>query len=194
MKILKSFLIAVLGSTSLVAQIDTPKQTIQSNYMLNYNTLPTPVESFSDIFSEGMIYGRLRTNWFFFEYEDENALAVNHNILGIGENLIYKTAPYAGLSATVGFYYTSAGTSLDDHPSNPGVIRAGKDVISRYNEVNGKGSSLAVLAQAYLEYEHESFKVQAGREIFERFLTKSTDSKMISITFEGITRVSKALE
>ena len=68
MKIMKSFLIATLGSLSVFAQIDTPKQTIQSNYMLNYNTLPAPVESFSDGGSEGILYGRLRTNWFFFKY------------------------------------------------------------------------------------------------------------------------------
>lgn len=194
MKALNTFLVTVLACTGMHANTDKVKQTLQANYMVNYKSLPSEVETASDIFSEGMFYGRLRTNWFFFQYEDENAAQENHNILGVGGSLMYKTAPYAGLSATAGLNYTSAGTSLDNHPSDVAFIRAGKDTISRFNAVNGKGSSFAVLSQAYLQYEHEKFKVRAGREIFNSFFTKSNDSKMIPNTFEGITLESKDIE
>lgn len=186
-------LVSTLLSCSALANADKPKQTLQANYFVNYKTLPPSANSLSEIFTEGMIYGRLRTNWFFYDWEKEDAKREDHNILGVGGNLIYKTAPYAGLSATAGMYYTSAGTSLDNQPSDVRFLRAGKDTISRYNSVNGKGKSFAVLAQAYLQYEHAEFKARVGREIFNSFFTKSNDSKMIPNTFEGLTLESKDL-
>ncbi len=189
-----NILLSLLACTALEANTDSVKQTIQPNYMVNYEELPSAVEHISDIFSEGMFYGRLRTNWFFFDYRKESLTKEDHNILGIGGSLMYKTAPYAGLSATVGVNYTSAGSGIDNQSSDPAFLRAGKDVISRYNSVNGKGSSFAVLSQSYLQYEHKRFKARAGREIFNSFFTKSNDSKMIPNTFEGVTLESKDIE
>ncbi len=171
------------------------KQTLQSNYIINYKVLPQEANSISDIFSKGMLYGRLRTHWFFYEYEDDvSGETESHNILGVGGSLIYKTAPYAGFSATAGLYYTSAGTKLDNQPSEVGLIKSGKDVLNRYNAINGNGGSFAVLAQSYLQYEHDTFKARYGREIFNSFFTKSNDSKMVPNTFEGLTLESKNLE
>jgi len=176
-----------------MANADKAKQTLQANYMVNYEILPAEVDSLRDIFTEGMIYGRLRSNWFFYQYENENIAKgqENQNILGLGGNLIYKTAPYAGFSATAGLYYTSAGTGLDNQPSDVGNLKAGRDVIERYNAVNGKGKSYAVLAQSYLQYESDGLKLRYGREVFNSFYTKSNDSKMIPNTFEGFTLESK---
>jgi hypothetical protein len=196
MKFINIILTTGLFALSLHASTESkPKQTLQANYMVNYKTLPKEVNNLSDIFTEGMVYGRLRAHWFFYDWEKEiEDKTQNHNILGLGGSLVYKTAPYAGFSATAGLYYTSAGTNLDNQPSNVGLLKSGKDVISRYNAINGKGKSFAVLAQSYLQYEHSRFKARFGREIFNSFFTKSNDSKMIPNTFEGFTIESKDIE
>ena len=193
MRILAAVLLCSFLNFSLLANADKPKQTLQANYFVNYKILPPSVDSFSDIFTEGMVYGRLRTNWFFYQWENETDNNQNHNILGVGGSLLYKTAPYAGFSATAGMYYTSAGTNLDNQPSDLSLLRAGKDTISRYNAVNSNGKSFAVVGQAYLQYEHSEFKARLGREIFNSFFTKSNDSKMVPNTFEGLTLESKDL-
>ena len=193
MKVFKVLLLSSVLTLTLFANTDTPKQTLQANYFVNYKILPPAVDSVSDIFTEGMVYGRLRTNWFFYDWENEDDSHQNHNILGLGGSLIYKTAMYSGFSMTTGLYYTSAGTNLDNQPSDVGLLRAGKDTISRFNSVNGKGKSFAVLAQAYLQYEHSEFKARVGRSIFNSFFTKSNDSKMVPNTFEGLTLESKDL-
>ncbi len=192
MKLLHTFLIGTLAVIG--AEANTVKQTIQPNYMVDYEQLPSEAQRFSEIFSEGMFYGRLRSNWFFFEYKDDTVDRQSHNILGLGGSLIYKTAPYAGFSASAELDYTSAGTGLDDQSDDVKFLRAGKDVISRYNSVNADGKSFAVLSQAYLQYEHADFKTRVGRQIFNSFFTKSNDSKMIPNTFEGITLESKDIE
>lgn len=195
MRLIKTLLLTSLASISILANAQEAKQTLQANYFINYKVLPSHVDSISEIFSEGMVYGRLRTNWFFYDWEKEvEGLVEDQNILGLGGSLIYKTAPYAGFSATAGVYYTSAGTGLDNQPSNVALLKGGKDTISRFNVRNGKGSSFAVLAQSYLQYEHKQFKARVGREIFNSFFTKSNDSKMIPNTFEGVTLESKNIE
>jgi len=198
MNFLKMLLLSTLASVSTFANAnasaDKPKQTLQANYFINYKTLPSSADTLSEIFTQGMVYGRLRTNWFFYNWENEDDRRENHNILGVGGSLIYKTAPYAGFSVTTGLYYTSAGTGLDNQPSDVALLKAGKDTISRFNLVNGKGKSYAVLAQAYLQYERAEFKARLGRSVFNSFFTKSNDSKMIPNTFEGLTLESKDLD
>ncbi|PHR57067.1 MAG: hypothetical protein COA44_06660 [Arcobacter sp.] len=194
MKSFKMFLLFVLLSLSALANADKPKQTLQANYFVNYKIIPSAVDSLSDIFTEGMLYGRLRTNWFFYQWENEDSTHENHNILGVGGSLIYKTAPYAGLSVTTGLYYTSAGTGLDNQPSTVALLKGGKDTISRFNALTEKGKSFAVLGQAYLQYERAEVKARVGRSIFNSFFTKSNDSKMIPNTFEGLTLESKDLD
>ncbi|MDQ7067823.1 MAG: OprD family outer membrane porin [Sulfurimonas sp.] len=44
---------------------------------------------------------------------------------------------------------------------------------------------MAVLAEANIQYEYSKTKLIAGRQIFESFITRSNDTKMIPNTFEG---------
>ncbi len=53
---------------------------------------------------------------------------------------------------------------------------------------------MAVLAQAYIKYNISKTSIKVGRQIFESFLTKSNDTKMIPNTFEGYTIESKEHE
>ena len=50
---------------------------------------------------------------------------------------------------------------------------------------------MAVLAQAYLQYDISKTTFKGGRQIFESFLTKSNDTKMIPNTFEGFVLETK---
>lgn len=72
-------------------------------------------------------------------------------------------------------------------------IKAGKDTISRY-DVQQKGHwYMGSLAQAYVQYDISKTSIKLGRQIFESFLTKSNDTKMIPNTFEGISIETKEL-
>jgi hypothetical protein len=142
------------------------------------------------MFSEGMYYGRLRFNNFGFSWNEEiqtdNGIKVreNHAIAAIGGSLIYKSAYLNGFGVGAGFYTTTAAGTLDD--SEAYLYKAGKGVISRYDlKLDGK-RSINTLAQAYLEYQNKETSVKVGRQIFESFLTKSNDTKMIPNTFEGV--------
>jgi len=188
-------LLGIVLVLSLAADVEETKQSLKPNYALIYNVLPPKVNSLPEIFTEAMAYGRLRSNWFFFQYEDEvDPDYVNHNILGVGGSLVYKTAPYAGFSTTTGLYYTSAGTGWDDQSSDLGALRSGKDVISRYNAFRGEGSSFSVLAQANVRYEFDRSEITVGRQIVNSFFTKSNDTKMIPNTFEGVVVETSAIE
>ena len=91
----------------------------------------------------------------------------------------------------VGFYGTVAQGSLSDEEAY--LYKAGKDVFSRYDLLRNGTQGYGVFAEAYLEYKYEQTNVKAGRQIFESFLTKSNDTKMIPNTFEGVTLHSKDL-
>jgi len=53
--------------------------------------------------------------------------------------------------------------------------------------LTGGSQNITVLAEAYLEYKYQNVSIKAGRQIFESFLTRSNDTKMIPNTFEGVT-------
>jgi len=50
--------------TSVSATLKSEKVTLKPNMVLKYEKLPSSVNSLSEAFTEGMLYGRLRTNMF----------------------------------------------------------------------------------------------------------------------------------
>jgi len=182
-------LMALMGT--VYGMEDTQKHSLQCNMMHMYDELPGEVENISDMFSQGMFYRRLRFNSFGFRWNEEIEtdegvkLRENHAIAAIGGSLIYKSATLNGFGVGAGFYITSATGTLDD--AEVYLYKAGKGVISRYDFRTDGTASISSLAQAYLEYKNEDVSVKAGRQIFESFLTKSNDTKMIPNTFEGVT-------
>jgi len=175
----------------------TPKRSLKGNMMEVYNVLPGKADTFTDMFAKGIVYGRLRVNSFNWDWKnDDTAQTKNkdNRALGLGGNLIYKTASYYGLSATAGLYYTDEpfpGERMSK--ADIGYLKAGKDTTSRYNVSQLGTYGFATVAQAYLQYDISKTSFVAGRQIFESFLTKSNDTKMIPNTFEGYSFTTKEL-
>lgn len=190
MKLLK------LSTTALVCLLaasanadDKAKRDIKDNMQEVYNILPSSVDNLSDAFTKGMFYGRLRMNAFKYDWKNPSSSLKNNSEFGIGGSLIYKTAPFAGFSATAGFYYSDSpfvGMRVDNS-ADLKYMKSGKDTISRYDAYNSGNYYMAVLGQVYLQYDISKTSFKAGRQIFESLLTASNDTKMIPNTFEGYT-------
>ena len=183
--ILIALLSAVYGTEN------SQTHSLKCNMTHLYDEVPGEVETISDMFSQGIFYKRLRFNSFGFRWDEEieanngTKIRENHAIAAIGGSLIYKSAYLHGFGLGAGFYTTSAAGTLDD--SEAYLYKAGKGTMSRYDFRTDGTVSINSLAQAYLEYKNQDISVKAGRQIFESFLTKSNDTKMIPNTFEGYT-------
>ena len=184
---------ACLLATSVNADEAKPKRELKNNMMIVTNATPKSVDSIADMFGEGMFYGRLRTNAFKWDWKADDTWNPvtgkgnnDNKAFGLGGSVVYKSASYEGLSTMAGLYFTSSPfSSLRDDVADVGATKAGKDTFSR-NQVKGAGVwEYAVLAEANLQYKISNTTAIAGRQIFESFLTKSNDTKMIPNTFEG---------
>jgi hypothetical protein len=165
---------------------DETKRVLKNDMTEVYHMLPEEATSLSDVFGKGMYYGRLRMNYFYWDYEE--GMLYDPTGFALGGGLIYKTAPYAGLSVTAGFYTAQNLGFLDTEDALFG--RSGKDTFSRYDRLGDGDWGMSVLAQAYLQYRVRKTDIKAGWQIFEGFLARSNDTKMIPNTFEGISVVS----
>ncbi len=169
--------------------------TLRTNMMHSYDDQPADVENIGDMFTKGMLYGRLRFNSFGFRWKEELQTASgvkvreDHAIAGMGGSLIYRTAYLHGFSMGVGLYATGALGTLEEDEAY--LYKSGKDTFSRYDKLTDNTNGILSLAQAYLEYKYENTKVKLGRQIFESYLTRSNDTKMIPNTFEGLTFATK---
>ncbi|MBU1658137.1 OprD family outer membrane porin [bacterium] len=196
MKLLKISAVAAMVCTFCVsanAEVTKPKRELKNNMTEVYNVLPSGAENLTDAFANGIFYGRLRMNAFKWDWKDDNYNNDN-KAFGLGGSMIYKTAPLSGLSATAGLYYSdSPFAGLRAANADIGDVKAGKDTFSRYNVKTNGDWYMAVLAQAYVQYDVLKTTFKAGRQIFESFLTKSNDTKMIPNTFEGYSVEMKEL-
>lgn len=178
-------------STSLCSADEAPKRTLKTNYQEVYNLTPGAVDSFTALFSEGMFYGRLRSNTFYFNYETE-AAGNSHLISGLGGSLIYKSATLNDIDMGGALYYSRAFFKSSDDPVD--ALKPGKDVLSRYDYVSTGNKSMGVLGQAYLRYRGiPETEIIAGRQLVETFYTKSNDTKMVPNTFDGLVVETTAL-
>lgn len=187
---------ALVAATSVLyaalADEAKPKRSLQANTNEVYNTLPSNANNLAEVFTNGMFYGRLRTN--LFRYDFENDANGDNKAFGLGGSLIYKTAPLSGLSATAGFYYANSPfDSLREDDADVGIVKSGKDTFSRYDVSTDGDWHMAVLAQAYIQYNLSKTSFKFGRQFFESTLTASNDTKMIPNAFEGLTFESKEI-
>jgi hypothetical protein len=197
---------AALTACSLATSasaFSTDKITMKNNMAVTYKETPKNVDSFFEMFSEGMVYGRLRSNTFYWNWQNENPYNPVTNsgntkdnfAWGVGGSLLYSTGFLDGFGATAGFYttytlftdngYTKADGTMGDYG------KAGKDTYAR---LYGSGANIDVLALAYLEYKFAKTDIKYGRQIFESTLLKSNDTKMIPNTFQGIAIESRDVE
>ncbi len=186
----------LLVSTQAQATLKTDKVTLKGNMQVKYNKLPKAVDTFKEALSEGMFYGRFRTNFFYWDWAKENyksggKLKDNKNN-GVGGSLIYKSAPFKGVSATVGMYTSQNLEFFRMDKADVKYAKAGKDTFSRYNVATGGHYGMTVLGQAYLQYDAtKKTSIVAGRQMFETVFTKSNDTKMVPNTFDGVSVTSK---
>ncbi len=162
------------------------KRALNNNMTEIYHMPPETAGGFLDIFNKGMFYGRIRMNSFYYEYE--NGALHDPTGFGLGGSLLYKTAPFQGVSATVGIYTSQNFGLLNREDAYYG--RTGKDTFSRYERLANGDWGMTPLAQAYGQYHLYQTEIRIGRQIFESFITASNDTKMIPNTFEGATMVS----
>lgn len=181
-----TFAFFLVGS---LAMADETKRVLRNDMTEVYPILPEESASLSDVFRKGMYYGRLRMNYFYWDYEE--GMLYDPTGFALGGSLIYKTAPYAGLSLTAGFYTAQNLGLLDMEDALFG--RSGKGTFSRYDRLSDGDWGMSVLAQAYLQYNIQETEIKVGWQIFEGFLARSNDTKMIPNTFEGVTLVSNDL-
>ncbi|MGB6019644.1 MAG: OprD family outer membrane porin [Sulfurimonadaceae bacterium] len=175
----------LMSPTLFGAEEEMPKRTLKTNYQEVYNQTPGAVDSFTKMFSEGIFYGRLRSNTFYYRWEEETGKQKDQIISGLGGSLIYKSATLADFDFTGGLYYSRAFYSIDE--DDVGALKSGKDVFSRFDYTNTGNKSMGVLGQAYLRYSGiPESEILVGRQMVETFYTKSNDTKMIPNTFDGI--------
>lgn len=188
----------LLMTTAAQATLKTKKVILKGNMQVEYTKLPKAVDSLKEAFTEGMFYGRFRTNFFYWDWKVEDYTTggkrKDNKNNGIGGSFIYKTAPLKGVSATVGIYTSQNLDFFRMNKSDVKYSKAGKDTFSRYNVKTGGHYGMTVLAQAYLKYDvTKKTSVILGRQLFETLFTKSNDTKMVPNAFDGVSVVSKEL-
>ena len=177
---------ACLFATSAHA-LKTEDRNLKANGQIEYLKAPGAVNSIGEMFKEGEFYGRIRSNMFWWDWENEYHVpggTADNNIWGLGGSLVYKTGFYKGFGATVGFYGTTPLTSDNIVPgttSNAG--KAGKDAY--HTRIDGTEGGIGVLAEAYGEYKNGKTDVKIGRQMIESIMLASNDTKMIPNTFEA---------
>ena len=184
--------------TSIYAEEDTLKRVLNSDCTLKdysvYDELDSPpdVRGFSEIFSKGIFYGRLRMNSFAFDWKEEiEGKREDHQVSGLGGSFIFKSANFNNFAVSAGLY--TSFNVLSNGNENVETYKAGKGTISRYDASKTGKKSITALAQAYVEYVDRGITLQMGRFLFESFLTKSNDTKMIPNSFQGFNLSSTML-
>ncbi len=174
---------------SPLAVANESKRTLGNNMAEIYHVLPEESSSLAGVFGKGIFYGRLRMNYFYWDYDEK--ILHDPTGFGLGGSLIYKTAPYSGFSLTAGLYTSQNLGLLEMDDALFG--RSGKDTFSRYNSASDGDWGMTVLGQAYIQYHVQETDIRVGWQVFEGFLARSNDTKMIPNTFEGVTLVSRDL-
>ena len=181
--------------TAKVAPVVKEKRTLNGNMTLNYNVIPGDVDNIHDLFSEGVFYGRLRSNTFYWEWKDtspENRLSnIADKNMGMGGSLIYKSASLNHFNFTIGYYGSLNPTFWRPDKIDAGLSRAGKDTFSRYKVKTTGEYGIHTFAQGYVEYNNGTVEIKGGRQFFESVFTKSNDTKMIPNSFDGVSAAVK---
>lgn len=189
---------AILLVSSANATLTDDKATIRSNMVVSYDRLPPSVDTVSELFLEGMVYGRLRTNTFYWDWDKEIPNEqIDNRSMGVGGSLIYKSARLNGISGTLGLY-TSQNPVFTMDKKDVGLVKSGNDMFCRNNVKNGgtyDGSyGISAVGQAYIQYDVAETSLIAGRQLVETTFTKSNDTKMIPNTFDGVTATIKDID
>lgn len=179
------FIGTLLIMSNINANDEIPKHALKTNYQKVYNDIPKEVDSFANMFKEGKFYGTLRSNTFYYLWEDESDSQKTHATSGLGGSLIYKSATFNNFDFSAGLYFSRGFFNESSDPVSS--LKAGVDVLSRYDYANTGSKSMGVLGEAFVRYQGvPKTEVILGRQKVESFYTKSNDTKMIPNTFDGV--------
>lgn len=174
---------ACMFATSAHA-LKTGDRTVKGNYQVEYTKVPGAVNSFTEMFTEAEVYGRLRSNAFLWDWDNENSAVQDNDMWGLGGSLVAKSGFYHGFGATVGFYGTAPmhdANTLGTGTTNYG--KAGKDTY--HTRADGSEGGMGNFAEAYLEYKNGKTNVKVGRQGIDSMMLATNDTKMIPNTFEA---------
>jgi len=186
-----SLMVVLVCVTNSSADETTQKQAIKTNGQLVYAAKTVDVDSFYEMFSEGNVYGRIRSNSFYFAYDHQDGNHNSHWVSGTGASGIYKSARYSGFDVSLGLY--GSYSFFDDDHDPISLIKPGKDTFSRDAFKDDGSRYMAVIGQASLNYRLSKTDFRLGRQLVETFYTKSNDTKMIPNTFDGLVVTTKDL-
>ncbi len=176
----RSLLTCLLLVAPQLLAIQTDDRLIKVNYIVEYLKTPGEADTVTDMFTKGDLYGRLRSNNFWYDYE--NSAFLDNTKSGLGGSITYKTASFLGLSATAGFYGTIP-LGGENIVGSLNYTRSGKDLFR--TRTDGSEADIGVLAVAYGQYKRPCLDLTIGRQIIDTALLASNDSKMIPNTFEA---------
>lgn len=183
----------VAAATCLLATsahaLKTGDREVKQNYQVEYTKVPGDVNSFGEMFTEGELYGRVRSNNFWWDWETEklspSSTTKDNHMYGLGGSMVYKTGFFNGFGATAGFY-----GALPIHPDNlttngstTNLGKAGKDTY--HSRRDGTEGGMGVFAEAYGEYKAGKTNVKIGRQGIDSMMLGTNDTKMIPNTFEA---------
>lgn len=155
---------------------------VKDNYQVEYTKVPGNVNSLAEMFTESELYGRLRSNAFLWEWDNESTAVQDNDMWGLGGSLVAKTGFYNGFGATVGFYGTTQ--VLDDNTLPGGTTNFGKAGKDTYRtRSNGTEANIGVFAEAFLEYKAGKTDVKVGRQGIDSIMIATNDTKMVPNTF-----------
>lgn len=167
--------------------LKTEDRDIKANMQVEYLKAPGAVNSIGEMITEGEVYGRLRSNMFWWDWENDNISTTNdNNMWGVGGSLVYKTGFYQGFGATVGFYGAVPMHNDNINPAkaaNTNYGKAGKDTY--HTRPDGTEGAMGVFAEAYGEYKTGKTNVKIGRQTIDSVMVASNDTKMVPNTFEA---------
>ncbi|HZF71337.1 MAG TPA: OprD family outer membrane porin [Sulfuricurvum sp.] len=171
--------------TTSAYALKTEDRVLKGNMQVEYTKVPGEVNTLGEMLTKGEFYGRLRSNMFWWDWDNEKAgTTKDNNMWGLGGSLVYKTGFYKGFGATVGFY----GTIPMDSENNINGIgtnygKAGKDTYR--TRPDGSETAIGVVAEGYGEYKGGKTDVKIGRQMIDSIMLASNDTKMVPNTFEA---------
>ena len=130
--------------------------------------------SLADAFKNGKVSGQIRAGYLYADPEFEGHLSPYATALG--GQLKFETDKWYGFDIGAAFYTSHAITPWSGNKSD-----------GEFNdELTSAAGYYDLLAEAYLDYTYENFKVRGGRQLIDTPYADSDDIRMTPNTFEGV--------
>jgi hypothetical protein len=141
----------------------------------NNSTEPTVAsDSFTNAFRNGKVSGQIRAGYLYADPDLEGHPSPYATALG--GQLKFETGKWYGFDLGAAFYTSHAINALSGE-RNDGKFN---------DELSSDAGHYDLLAEAYLDYSYEGFKIRVGRQLIDTPYADSDDIRMTPNTFEGV--------